>query len=137
MTQHITFIAHGLSPIVVEHKDVFTLTPERGHVWLQKLALWLLRTLRCNWYEKTTTVTQFTFEEHDFARNLYRQRDDLFDFFGRTGSQLLIGGEDFRALMDSPEVTRDFTFYVELARDRRVFNLSVRVIPWMKGMVVV
>jgi hypothetical protein len=106
-------------------------------VWLQKLALWLLRTLRCNWYEKTTTVTRFTFEERDFAENLLRQRHDLSDFFGREGRQLLIGGEDFEALMNSPEVTRDFTFYVALARDRRVFNLSVRVIPWMKGMVVV
>lgn len=81
-------------------------------------------------------VTHFVIDGETFASRLFAQQSALFDTFGRESRTLLIGGEDYRDLMNSPEVRHAFSFGSQFNCDRQVFGLTIRVIPWMRGMVV-
>lgn len=84
----------------------------------------------------TVKVARFVIDGETFADRLFKQKRALFDRFGREPQTLLIGGEDYRDLMNSPDVRHAFSFSSQFNYDRQVYGLTVRVIPWMRGVVV-
>ena len=85
----------------------------------------------------TVKVTTFPIDGDDFADRLFRQKRALFDTFGKEAQVILIGGEDYRDLMSSPEVIQSFSFMSSFNYNRQVFGMEVKVIPWMSGILAI
>lgn len=129
---------------VTEIKDVFTFRKDRPAHWLQRLCLWTLAKLGC--FTSTETVK---IERHVIGRKgkrfmeaLMQQRENLRINFNRHPTRLLIGAENYAELMSEPPSETGFSFQTEYymgnGRGRRptVCDLTIEVIPWMRGMLV-
>ncbi len=72
-----------------------------------------------------------------FMDRLWKQKRSLVEDFRREPTTLWIGGEDYRELMNSPEVRQSFTVHAQFNYGRNeIYGLTVKVIPWMRGMLV-
>lgn len=126
-----------------------------GHanVWLQRKAWAYLHSQAVlkPFVQEQTTYKRYVIEPAVFAKAIYIQKREIHDHWLATGRTLLIGAEDYAELMCSPEfvlhASHQFSFQVEAWRqppqgkrgewsEPTVFGLEVRVIPWMRGMVV-
>jgi len=119
--------------------DAYQLRTERGYVWLQKLAIYILRKLGCFAATKETTVLKHVFDTKGLAEALWRQRAEVFELYHMRGARLLVGYEDFERLTGIP-MYKPFSFEVPYsameAGKPTVFDMQITVIPWMKGMLV-
>jgi hypothetical protein len=69
---------------------------------------------------------------------LHFQKSYLFAEFGRRGDTLLIGAEDYaKVISDQNIMNVEFSFISKYRRGDRIADLDVKVIPWMRGFVVV
>jgi hypothetical protein len=117
--------------------DHFEFVPAGRLQWLQRLA-W--RFLNWRGVLKQATREHVTFTQHvidtgDVMERLYRARAAMFDG-GREPREVLIGSEDFAELMGSAPVRQAMDFDCEYRRNRTLMGLKVRVIPWMRGVLV-
>jgi hypothetical protein len=119
--------------------DAFKFKPKGHAQWLQRIA-WRFLNWRCAMeqaYEPTVTVTRHTVDADKFIHRLLEQKRALFDGFGKEGQRLIIGSEDYAELMNSPEITmHHFDFRAEVGYGRNIVGLTVEVVPWMRGAVV-
>ena len=80
------------------------------------------------------------FDSQDLIKNILKQRSEIFEHHDGEPKTLLIGSEDFEQLMGLPQINSSMSFMAELhggyRGERRIFNLQVRVIPWMRGALV-
>ena len=68
---------------------------------------------------------------------LWKQKRSLVESFRREPTTLWIGAEDYADLMDSPMIRESFSLCASFNYGRReVYGLTVKVIPWMRGMIV-
>lgn len=136
MNDRIEFLTHEPFTIPVQHDDVFAVNQHRKAVWLQKICIWILRKLGCEWTEITTKYRRVAISPSSFMQELCRQRAEIISRFDGDPAVLLIGAEDFEKMMNTEEFGRLFSFTGEYLLDRRIFGLSVHVVPYMRGMVV-
>jgi hypothetical protein len=122
----------GLKPV----PDAYMFRADRPARWLQRTCLWILSKLGATAHIATAEVRRVRLDGEGFMARLYAQKRELFDQFGYDASTLLIGSEDYEELMESPEVHQLLRFTAPYGSRDRVFNLDVRVVPWMRGMVV-
>jgi hypothetical protein len=122
---------------LVPVKDHFEFKPSGR---LQRLQRWAWRFL--HWrgalrqaFDETVSYTQHVINTDDVMRRLMEQRRGLFDY-GQEPRELLIGAEDFAELMSQPQIHNYMDFGAEYVSGRRIMGLKVRVIPWMRGMLV-
>jgi hypothetical protein len=110
--------------------------------WLQRQA-W--RFLQWSGAIKASVDHTFAFERvefdgQDLINNILKQRSEIFEHHHGEPKTLLIGSEDFEQLMGLPQINSAMSFFAELhggyGGERRIFNLQVRVIPWMRGTLV-
>lgn len=135
--QDVKFVAikERINPVVRE--DIFCLRKDRKYLWLQKLAIGILRRLGCQWTEQTVTYERVEINPDKFMDRLYTQRKEVFKFWNRECGTLLIGSEDYRELMGSPDIRQMLTFRAELRRfPEQIYGLEVKVVPWMRGVLV-
>lgn len=118
-------------------EDVYALRKDRKHLWLQKLAIYVLERLGCYWIDHTISVTRVRIDGKTFAERLHKQRRELFRHFNRDAKTLLIGAEDYQELMGSPEIHQMLSFQASVGYGREIMGLEVKVIPWMRGAVIV
>lgn len=104
--------------------------------WWDTPRWWLVRLLGGSCPFDSVKVTRIPIDGIEFADRLFKQKRALFDSFGREAATLLIGGEDYKELMNSPDIRYNFSFQSEFNYGRQVYGLTVNVIPWMRGMVV-
>lgn len=105
--------------------------------WWDKPRWWLVRLLGGSCPLDTIKVTRVPVNGKTFAERLFKQRRALMDQFRREPTTLWMGGEDYEELMHSPAVRESFTMHSEFHYGRReVYGLTVKVIPWMRGAVV-
>lgn len=127
-------------PEVRELKEAFEFREDRSFHWLQRLCIWTLRKIGA------FACTEFvTYERHVIGKNgrrfmdrLFDQMHNLQDSFDREPKRLLIGAEDYAELMKEA-TTEYFSFDAEHMRGIRypkVCGLTVEVIPWMRGVLV-
>ncbi len=138
MKQVVQFVSHTESISRVMSPNRYTYSPTRGRV-LKKLQQWAWRFLfktRAVAYafDETTTVESHVVDSGLFLDRLFQQRAELFDYWGREPKSLIIGREDYRELMGSAP-RGSFIFAADLGRHTFV-GLTVTVVPWMKGMVI-
>ena len=138
-TQQVDFVDNRSITTMVQMFDAFKFKPKGRAQWLQRLAWRFL-----NWrgsldqaYEPKITVTRHAIDADKFMERIYKQRASLFDAFHKEGQRLLIGAEDYADLMCSPEMAyHHFSFQAEIGGRQRLMGLTVEVIPWMRGAVV-
>jgi hypothetical protein len=143
--QTVEFVEYKERTVKFRRDDVFAVNPKKKMLWLQRLCIWLLTKLECQWWDDKTEFTRHTIDSSSFAHNLYKQKSALFGYFREEGQTLLIGSEDYAKLMSTPEFHSAISFQTEFKRGIRdsnnepviqVYGLTVKVIPWMRGMVV-
>lgn len=101
--------------------------------WAWRFLQWRLALEQA--YEDRSFFTRHTIDVDDVMQRLMKQRESAFAH-GFDPKELLIGSEDFAEMMGSPRIHQAMEFHTEYSRDRRVMGLRVRVIPWMRGTLV-
>lgn len=143
--QRIEFIEYKERHVKFRREDVFAINPKKKALWLQKVCVWVLKKLECQWWDEKTEFTRHAIDANSFAENLYKQKAALFSYFNEDSQTLLIGSEDYSQLMACPEIHQSFQFRTEFKRGFKdgsggfqvvVYGLNVKVVPWMRGMVV-
>lgn len=110
--------------------------------WVQRAAWRLLHKMGAlkNAIGQREVVTRHVINPDSFMQKLYEQSAAIFDMLDREGQTLLIGAEDFQQMMAGPEMRNEFSFQGEFYRGdrngRQIMGLNVKVIPWMRGMLV-
>jgi len=125
--------------------DVFVFKPRGNRVWVWVLkAVWKflvdMGVVKPNRISHTT-YTQRVLEPGSFVERLFAQRSSLMEHFRKDGRRVLIGAEDYRELMRETEASMthfQFDAQYQSCQDgkRRIFGMTVEVIPWMKGCLV-
>lgn len=123
--------------------DSFEFKPSGRFAWAQKLAWKFLHWSSClsRFHEEREKISVVTIDTDDFMEAIFRQRESIAQHFNRDGQTLYIGSEDFSALMGSQQVRNvmEFrtAFHIGRNGQREIMGLEVRVIPWMRGFIVV
>jgi len=85
----------------------------------------------------TVKVTRIPIDAEKFMEKVWLQKRYLFEAFNQRPQTLLIGAEDYEEMMSSPEITQSFVFEASYNfGERQIQGLTVKVIPWMRGAVV-
>jgi hypothetical protein len=85
----------------------------------------------------TVEVKRVPVNGKEFMERLWKQKRALVESFRREPTTVLMGAEDYEELMSSPAVRQSFTVHAEFNYGRReVYGLTVKVIPWMRGILV-
>lgn len=137
-TYTVEFVAQELCTTMVPMFDAFKFVPKGRAQWLQRLAWRFL-----NWrrtmeqaYEPKVTVERHLIDADKFMDRLLKQKRALFDGFRKEGQRLVIGSEDYFELMSEPAIHQHFNFMAEVGMSGRLMGLTVEVVPWMRGAVV-
>ncbi len=129
-------------------EDKFQLRRDRKHVWLQKIALWVLMKLKCNVIETNKVTVKRTLDTDDFVQRLWKQQTELFKTYHYRGSRLLVGHEEFNQMQGFP-INHPLSICMQYVWNetvpdmkdpfksiRTANDMHVTVIPWMKGFLV-
>lgn len=134
----IEFVAQESITTMVPTQDAFKFEPKGRAQWAQRLAWRFL-----NWvgamdqaYEPKVTVTRHSVDADKFMDRLLKQRRALLDGYHKEGQRLVIGSEDYFELMGEIAVHHHFNFNAEVGMRGRLMGLTVEVVPWMRGAVV-
>ena len=119
-----------------EDKEAFQLRNDRPAKWLQKACFFVLRKLGAFYIGESVTIERHTLDAKTFMERLFKQQKGIERFFNRHPTKLLIGAEDYAELMHEASATQAFSFYAEYWERREVFGMTVEVIPWMRGCLV-
>ena len=136
MKQQVRFVAHTRSAERFDDTDAFEFRKDRPMHWLQKVCLFMLRKLGAYHIGETVVIERHEIDDEAFMRRIFEQKMNLYRFFDMEPKELLIGAEDYAEMMDETASSMSFQFHAEYWKDRRVLGLSVRVIPWMRGILV-
>ena len=140
MSQPIHFVELQRASMTVVRDDIFCLQPKRGWLWAQKLALWMLRKLGCQWNESVVKYERHVIDPGKFLDVLQRQQRGLLDHCHHQARHLLIGSDDFAELMCSDVLRHHHQFIAEYRHSDGVrgtmFGLKVTIVPWMTGFLV-
>jgi hypothetical protein len=119
--------------------DAWSLRTDFRWKWMARLAGWLIRKIGVPAREPTVDIERIFIDPPAIMDKLFEQRSALLDM-DREPKRLLIGSEDFAELMRQPEIRHHFTVdaeYYKGGRDgRKVLGLTIEVIPWMRGILV-
>jgi hypothetical protein len=140
MTERIEFIDCRRETMFTPIPDGYKFKPRGRGRWFQTQAWRFLQWCGAleSAYQPTVKITRVSIGHNgrDFMAALYEQRASLFEQFGRKGTRLLIGAQDFEELMCSPPINVHVRFIGDYHRNRQIMGLTVEVLPWMRGMVV-
>ena len=135
-TKVIEFVAHRDLRVAFEKKDEFALRTDRRLVWLQRACLYVLRKLGAYSMGESVTVERHLIDADTFMERLYKQQEEIFRTFNHRPKTLLIGAEDYADLMREVASSNTFAFRAEYSMRREILGLEIRVIPWMRGVLV-
>lgn len=124
MNQTVQFVRTKEFPVIPEYR------------WWNRFRWWLVKLLGGENPYETVKVERVTFNTEDFMEKLFVQQEELVKSFNRHPKELLIGADDFERLMCTKTVTDMFAFNASYNHGPKVCGLKVKVIPWMRGMVI-
>jgi hypothetical protein len=132
--QTVQFVTCERTDALVRVNDAFAFNPRRGWAWLQHAALWVLRRLDCYYMEEQSSYSYHALHGPTFMERVYRQHQELRRTYGQKAVTLLMGAEDYAELMGGPEIRQ----YIELDLSgvTKVHGLELKIVPWMRGVVV-
>ena len=137
MEKRIVTLWHKITNTPVPSTDSFTLRTDRKHVWLQRIALWVLAKLDARKVEQKIACTRIAIDPADFMTKLSKSRHAVHEICGRSPDLLLVGAEDFEEMMGFPAIYNvvqfDAPYRGGINGRPIVMNMRVCVIPWMRG----
>lgn len=138
MRHQIQYVDHRAAKTPLILCDTFSYHPERGMKWLQRLCFWWLRLRGLNHETIEVKTIKTVAEDGSPALEvIMKQRFSIEEFFNVDAECLLIGAEDYAELMRTmtPEQMLSFQSQARIGRDRQIeiYGLTVTIIPWMKG----
>jgi len=105
--------------------------------WWDRPRWWLVKLLGGTNPHDTVKVIRVPVNGNDFMTRLWKQKRALVEQFRREPTTMLIGMEDYQELMSSQAVRDAFQFKASFNYgEHEIYGLTVKVIPWMRGMVV-
>ena len=117
-------------------EGTYKLRKDRPHFWLQKICCWTMKKLGAFDVGEEIRYTRHTIDTESFIDRLFKQQDHIRGYFNRRPTRLLIGAEDFAALMGTEEIRQMLNFRAEYGYNKEIMGLMVEVIPWMRGILV-
>lgn len=136
MKQEITMLGMEHSIHFVPIPDAYMVRKDGRLVWLQRVCAWLLSKLGKHAIEREVTLERHVIDSDDFMQRVFQQCDDIVRLFNREPKNLLVGTEDFAEIMGAAQASQPFTFQSEYWHRGKIFGLTVQVVPWMKGILV-
>jgi len=138
MRRTVEFIDWHTSTQMLPIPDGYRFKPQGRMQWLQRFAWWFLgkRHALEQAYEPTVKIDRHHIDGDTFMERLFKQEESLLREFNREPQRLLIGSEDYAAMMSEPESRQYFTFDARYYKRNSIHGIAVTVVPWMKGMVV-
>lgn len=129
-------------PRIVPLLDSFEFRKDRPAHWLQRICLWTLRNLGCYSSKEVEEVTRHVIGRRGetFMNRLLKAKAAIWGHLEREPQTLLLGSEQYAELMHEVPSNVTFSFgaeyYMGNGANRRptVVGLTVKVIPWMRGM---
>ena len=141
MKQTISFIEPYTEFKTVTDSNAFAVREDRPHLWLQKACCWVMGKLGAYRRDTQTKIEYRTIDADSFVTRIAKQRESVFALMNREPRELLIGAQDYAELMHETMSHHMFSFDATYMRGehgvRTVMGLKVRVIPWMRGVLVV
>lgn len=138
MNQHVEFVKTKTVTTASLSETAFSFNKNKKCHWLQRAAIEILKRLGCSAVIHTQERDRVRFLPRHFMEALYEQRREIIQqYHNESALVLLIGDEDFSAMMNTPMTGTTFDFRAEYANNRTIHGMQVRVIPWMTGMLVV
>ena len=141
MKQTISFIEPYTAFKTVTDSNAFAIREDRPHLWLQKACCWVMGKLGAYRRDTQTKIEYRTIDADSLITRIAKQRESVFELTNREPRELLIGAQDYAELMHETVSTHMFSFDAAYMqgdhRNRTVMGLRVRVIPWMRGVLVV
>ena len=141
MKQTISFIEPYTEFKTVTDNNAFAVREDRPHLWLQKACCWVLGKLEAYRQDTQTKIEYRTIDADSFMVRIAKQHSAVFELLNRRPKELLIGAQDYAELMHEADTNFPFSFRASYAVGERgvaqIMGLKVRVIPWMRGVLVV
>ncbi len=145
--QKVYFLEHKsqIKQWIKSHENVFApknLTGWYGweRNWIQRFCFWYLKRIGAFYnepMEKEVVYKTFQVDTGKFADRVINQMHVLDEYWRMKPKHLLIGVEDYSEIMKQ-SVDQPFNFNIEycIGSRKSLFGLTVHVIPWMKGILV-
>lgn len=132
--QHIHFVERIPLPVTVENKNYYQVRNDKPFVWAQEVCCWVMRKLGAYSEDHTTVYSHVkVVDVSDLVEGIYTQVGMLGSNHNLRAHRILMGSEDFTRLCQAPEASYHLTVY---ASSPKFGGLTVTVIPWMKGILV-
>ena len=117
--------------------DYFTFRRECLHKWLQRVCFWILRRIGCFVMDESVRVERYIIDGDTFIDRALKQHEALATLLMREPKKILIGAEDYHDLMLEGKVSNiAFNFQTKYEKNYELFGMTVHVIPWMRGLLV-
>lgn len=131
--QYIRYLEEMPLPQLTDYKLAFQVREDRPMVWLQQICCWVLNKLGAYSQDRSIAYKYRDVDISNLVEGIYTQVGMLDRDHHRRATRVLMGSEDFMALCNAPEARYLLTVY---ASDMKFDGLTVTVIPWMKGILV-
>lgn len=140
MKQTVVFIEPHTEFKMVTDNSAFAVREDRPHLWLQKVCCWVLEKLGAYRRDTQTKIEYRTIDADRFMDRIAKQRASVFELLNCRPKELLIGAQDYAELMHEADTHFPFSFSASYVVGERgvaqIMGLKVRVIPWMRGVLV-
>jgi len=138
MSDRIEFVQTRNSYRKVQLANRWEFTP---HGRLTKLFRWALRLAVKHGhitpaFDEVCKVTRHVVHPSSVIEAIARQRPEVFEQIGRHATTVAMGSDDYDELMCDPNVHQYLSFPARVHDERGVMGLTVKVVPWMRGIVV-
>lgn len=117
--------------------DRFSFRKDRPYKWLQRICFSVLAKIGCSAMDETVRVERHVIDGDDFMGCLLKQNSTLHEFLGDRPTRLLMGAEDYAEVMNEKHPANvEFRFQSRYGKDGQLYGMSIIVIPWMRGLLV-
>ena len=131
--QYVRYVERLPLPRVSDYKEAYEVRNDRPMVWLQKVCCWVLRKLEAYSQDRSIAYKYYDVDVSNLVEGIYTQLGMLDRDYNLRGKHVLIGSREFMELCNAPEAPYHLTMY---ASDLKFAGLTVTVIPWMRGILV-
>jgi hypothetical protein len=136
MNKIIEFVALTERRMRFDNPNAFQFRNDRPAHLLQKFCIFVLQKLGAFYIGETITIERHTLDGRTFIDRLFKQQECIMRFFNKRPTKLLIGAEDYAELMHETIATQMFSFKAEYGYGNEILGMTIHVIPWMRGCLV-
>ena len=134
--QLVRYVDYSFTKEFKFHEEVFTYRKDRPYKWLQRICLWVLKKLRANYEEELKVLHTKVFDVNNIIENILEQQLLVEFVHNYKPKTILIGSGDMRELIGDPMI-QSMMSYMYTGNKREFNGLTIKVIPWMKGVLLV